>query len=306
MVAERSTQLLKERCRAVFKELAKALAGEEEPLHQMRVAGRRLRVALPLLAQKPRGRRVRRALSTLRQLTRTAGSSRDLDVSVALFEDRIRQMGEPPRELASLLRRLRASRNGGRGRMAQALLDIEIARLRRDLRVIVTRKGEALFAVLQRLRRYRDVEGSEVLRALDSLGTRFDPDALHGLRIRARRLRYAAELSESLKGQRTPAPKVLKELQGALGRIHDHHVLATWFGAQAERASTRGDRELEEAAQKEAVFFLEKSRREHRTWLEHHPEEQVKQALLAMGRRVEAPPPPLREVRRAPVVDQAN
>ena len=55
----------------------------------MRVAGRRLRVALPLLARKPEGRRARRALRILRQLRTAAGTSRDLDVGVALFEERL-------------------------------------------------------------------------------------------------------------------------------------------------------------------------------------------------------------------------
>ena len=58
--------------RGVFRHLPKGLAGDEEAIHQMRIAGRRLRVALPLVARKPDGRRVKRALGVLRELTRTA------------------------------------------------------------------------------------------------------------------------------------------------------------------------------------------------------------------------------------------
>src|SRR5262245_39096584 len=105
--AASSTTLLKARIQDVFKELPKALTGDEEAIHQMRVAGRRLRVALPLLAQKPAGKRTHRTLRRLRQLTRTAGTSRDLDVVLELFEARLREEGRRTREGGLLLRRLR-------------------------------------------------------------------------------------------------------------------------------------------------------------------------------------------------------
>jgi hypothetical protein len=76
------TDLLRTRVKELFRHLPKGLAGDQEAIHQMRVAGRRLQVALPLLAKKPEGRRVRRSLEVLRELTRTAGGSRDLDVSL--------------------------------------------------------------------------------------------------------------------------------------------------------------------------------------------------------------------------------
>src|SRR5262245_63162999 len=80
-----STPLLRDRIRALFRQVPQGLAGQEEAIHQMRVAGRRLRVALPLLAKKPAGRRVRRALRVLRELTRAAGQSRDLGVIEGLL-----------------------------------------------------------------------------------------------------------------------------------------------------------------------------------------------------------------------------
>jgi hypothetical protein len=48
--------------RRVFKHLPKTLVGDQEAVHEMRVAARRLRVILPVLARKPAGRRVKRAL----------------------------------------------------------------------------------------------------------------------------------------------------------------------------------------------------------------------------------------------------
>src|SRR5688572_20793086 len=107
---DRTTPLLRARIRDVFRHLPKALAGEEEPIHQMRVAGRRLRVALPHLARRPRGRRVRRALLELQRLTRAAGASRDYDVMLTLFEERLQHVRTRTAEQTVLLRRLRSAR----------------------------------------------------------------------------------------------------------------------------------------------------------------------------------------------------
>jgi CHAD domain-containing protein len=86
---DRASLLLQDRVKRVFRELPGAVAGQEEPVHQVRVAGRRLRVALPLLARKGSGRVVRRALKVLRSLVRTVGKGRDMDVIVGLYEDRL-------------------------------------------------------------------------------------------------------------------------------------------------------------------------------------------------------------------------
>ena len=87
---------------------------------------RRLRVALPLLARKPQGRRVKRGRRIMRALTRSAGTSRDLDVGVGLFEERLRGRGEMDPERRLLRQRLRAARGRSRVRMAEALMDIDI------------------------------------------------------------------------------------------------------------------------------------------------------------------------------------
>src|SRR5690348_4527798 len=107
---ERSTALLRARIREVFRHLPPALGGDPEAIHQMRVAGRRLRVALPLLARKPEGKRVRRALTLLKQMTQTAGASRDVDVMIELVESDFPKLRQRSREQSLLLRRLRQVR----------------------------------------------------------------------------------------------------------------------------------------------------------------------------------------------------
>lgn len=281
---DRSSPLLKQRIRSVFKHLPKGLAGDEDAIHQMRVAGRRLRVALPLLARKPHGRRVRRALAVLRALTRTAGVSRDLDVSLALFEERLKTVDNPSAEQLLLRRRLRAARTRSRSRMAEALMDLEIAGLRRDLRVIVSRKAEDVFTVLARLRDFRDEQGAAVLTGFSAIGERLDADALHALRRRVRRLRYAAEVNDALRGEDSGAPALWRQLQDRIGGLHDRHVLASWLQVQAATAASRGQATLAEAAWSEHRFFVDESRRLHEQLLESRPGDLAGRALDAMGR----------------------
>jgi CHAD domain-containing protein len=280
---DRSTPLLKQRIRELFRHLPRALAGEEEAIHQMRVAGRRLRVALPLLARNPDGRRARRALRILRQLTRAAGTSRDLDVCAALFDRHVAAGGKASPAQRRLRARLRDARTRSRRRMAEALLDLEIARLRRDLRALLARRGEVLFTVVLRLRDAGEHRGAGALEELARLGDRYDTAGLHESRKRLRKLRYAAELAESVMAQPAPAAAIFKSLQEQLGHIRDSFVLSEWLGRQASAARARGEEELAAAAAELQAFFLEASRVEHRAFLEQDAAERVRTGLLAMG-----------------------
>ncbi len=278
------TRLLRDRVRRVFRHLPKGLAGDEEALHQLRVWGRRLRVGLPVLARKPRGQRVRRSLKILRQMTRTASASRDLDVMAALFEERMKVLRTHPEALKVLRRRLLAARGRSRRRMAEGMLDLEIARVRRDLRAVLSRRADALFTVLLRLRPARDVEAAAAMDALLKLQDAFDPDALHRLRIIVRRLRYLAELLDGVRGQPSEAPGVLRQLQDALGQLNDTHLLSVWAGTQATRSASRGQAEVSAEAAALQAAFLEQSRGHHPALLAAQPVELLSRALAAMGR----------------------
>lgn len=280
---DRSTRLLDARVRAFFHHLPRAVAGDEESVHQMRVAGRRVRVALPLLAKKPTGGPVRRARRTLRALIRAAASSRDLDVCLGLLDAAIPSRSAASRETRSIRRRLVAARRRGRRRMQDALLDQGLAGLRRDLRVVLRRRGEELPAVLGRLEALRDAGGAEILTLLREAGDRFDPEALHHLRTRVRRLRYGAEVDAEIRDVPAKAAKRLKALQEHLGAIHDAYVLATWLGRRAAGAENRVQVELAEEARRLEAAFLEESRARHRHHLGADPTGVVLAALARMG-----------------------
>jgi CHAD domain-containing protein len=285
--ADGPTQLLRDRVRRLFRFLPKALNADEEALHQLRVSGRRLRVALPMLATKPEGKRARRALKILRQVTRTAGASRDHDVMVGLMDESLKAAPAPTPAARLLRRRLLGARGRSRRRMTDGLLDLEIATVRRDLRRLVARRGEAFFTVLVRVRRARDSEGDEAVTILLRLGDAFLPEDLHKLRIVVRRLRYLAELLDALRGQKSGAAGLLKQLQDLLGSIRDRWLLAEWARSQATRGGPRDTVALRRAAAALQATFTAESQAHHRAWLAAPPREILQRALRAMGGRTQ-------------------
>jgi CHAD domain-containing protein len=241
-------------------------------------------VALPVLARKPEGRRVRRALKVLRQMTRTAGASRDLDVMAGLLDRHLKETPVHSPELKLLRRRLMEARRRSHRRMADGMLDLEIAGLRRDLRVVQSRHAESLFTVLLRLRQARDAQGEEAAAALRRLDDAYAPEALHRLRVKLRRLRYLAELQDAVRAQQSDAAALFKQLQDGLGQVQDHFLLSSWMGVQAGRAASRGAAALQAEAAALAAQFLARSRDHHAQVLATRPLERVEQALNAMGR----------------------
>ena len=271
-----TTRLLRQRVARLFRDLPLAVAGEPEPVHQMRVAARRLRVALALLARRPGGKRVRRAARLVRDLTRGGGTSRDLDVITTLLEGRL---GEAPSaELKTLVRDLRAARARSRRRMAADLLDVDIAGLRRDLKAVLARRGVPAATAVRRLGAAAARDEAGALEALDALGETFDPARLHRIRIHFRRLRYTAELADALGGRDSAAPALFRGVQVSVGSLHDAFVLSGWLERKAARAEAAGRGDLARCARAERDRALEQAHAHHREFLALDP-----RALLARG-----------------------
>jgi CHAD domain-containing protein len=128
----------------------------------------------------------------------------------------------------------------------------------------------------------RDEEGERVLDGFHRLGEAFDGPGLHRIRIRARRLRYTAELQDLLKGATCDAARLWKDLQAHLGDVRDHEVLSQWFARQAARTRPEQDA-LRAEAEALAASFAEESHRHHRELLAAGPVGIVERALAEMG-----------------------
>jgi CHAD domain-containing protein len=262
-----TTQFVHEHVQRLFANLPGAQAGEEEPIHQIRVASRRLRVGLPVAAQKPAGRRVRRSLKRLRALTRLAGQGRDLDVGAALFDE------EAPRaEVAQLVvrlmrDRLAAERARAHRKLARTLAEFDATRLREDLDILMARGGVDSGEAALRLGSARRKHARAALEELRALGRHFAPMALHAIRRRCRWLRYAAELDRALFGGRATAVKRFKDLQDILGKLHDAFVLAEWIAREATSWEALGERRRAAAARSVGARLRDRAQALHRRFL---------------------------------------
>jgi len=221
-----------------------------EGVHQARVGTRRLRSDLrtfrPLLDEswsEP-------LRDEIKWLADELGAVRDCDVLMARLQ---RQIAELPKEdqaeamrfvaklgrdrehvLAELLAALDTPRYA-------ALLDrlVDAAREPRIRRAGARGAHEVVPALVTR-------PWKKLRKAVDALPAMPSDEALHGVRIRAKRARYAADVAVPVVGERAQAfAKALGRLQDVLGEHHDAIVAETWLrdaavGATRSQSLTAG------------------------------------------------------------------
>lgn len=222
-----SELLIRQRLQALEKNLPAASRGDVEALHQARVASRRFREALPLIARSSRARRLERLM---RKITRTLGPVRDLDVVLQVL-DEIERSGEASRPAISRLRqavareRLLLLEN-----MKRRLGDLDLGKLRkRALSAARKRSNGDAPRREERLARVRQraARRAERLRgAIETATGIYLPDRLHDVRVAVKKLRYAMELARELSGSRATAKlRTMRNMQDLLGRMHDLEIL---------------------------------------------------------------------------------
>jgi len=230
VTAGRSEVLIRQRLGALSRALPSARAGDVPAIHQARVATRRLREALPLIARGSSGRKLAR---TVRRLTRALGPVRELDVALLTLDE----LGEQPDVPRGGVLALQQSIRQERGRMHRDMVRT-IDRTRLD------KLTEKLLAHAQKrdklgprprttdpkqleAARARAGRRAERLRAsIENAAAIYLPDRLHEVRIAVKKLRYSMEIARELSGSRAMARiMTLKRAQDLLGRIHDLEVL---------------------------------------------------------------------------------
>ena len=209
------------------------LGEDNEELHDMRVATRRMRAALSLFsdALPVRARHVRGELGWLAD---ALGTVRDLDVQLERIDEWIAGIPEEDRgalhELAALLERERAAAR------EELLTVLDSARYERLVAGFSTmlRQGPSRRSAAARAPSV--VVVPELVAALHRKATKAAKRARHSgdladfhqTRIRGKRLRYALEfVSEIYKGQTSKYVRHVVRLQDALGLMQDARVAAT-------------------------------------------------------------------------------
>ena len=209
---------------------------DPEYLHQMRVAVRRLRALCGAYARTLPQAALQPFVAELKWLARALGPARDADVFITEIWPLLRAELNANSLLAELDARWAAQRNTATVKACRALASRRYQRLMpefgRQLAADVcrTEASQEQLAVLDGpasnfARRVLERRDQKVRRSGQSI-TKLDDERLHALRIRIKKLRYAADSFGSLFGSAVADGMLdnLSCLQDILGSINDIHV----------------------------------------------------------------------------------
>ena len=239
-----------------------------ESVHQARVATRRLRSDLKLLSPFLDPGWVAPVRAELRWLGAVLGGVRDADVLVSIFEsetDGSSFDADGRDELRCRLVRQRQDR--GRA-LADAMSDARYLELldvleRAAAQGPPARAGSDPGPVAPLLARLVRKRQHALRRAVGKVGRHPSDLQMHGLRIRAKELRYAAELASPVLGPRARrTAQTIVIVQDTLGEFHDTVTAEGWLRQQARESSVAASY----AAGRMAAEQYLARRRLHRRW----------------------------------------
>ncbi len=215
----------------LFLHFAGVRDAQPDSVHQARVATRRLREVLPLLADGRTGE-IEDTLSLVRSIGRQLGRVRELDVMHELLGREESRIPAAAAVIAVARQGLVPRQRAARRQMIKALEALEVDRL-----------PEMLAPHLGRWDRLRDRYASRGWETMlvESIGSHavkmgasvrhaagvYLPNRSHGVRIAVKKLRYSVEVA--VETGVWPASRLLRDLkkiQATLGDLHDVHVLA--------------------------------------------------------------------------------
>jgi CHAD domain-containing protein len=212
----------------------------------MRIATRRLRVALRLFGHMLPRRQAKQLEHELRWLARALGSVRDLDVHAESFRDYLEAL--PPaqgQQLGDYELHLRRTRAAARQELTAVFGSERYAKLVALFADVLD--GAPSAAAVRRWRSFRISDGAaeflkrsrkRVFKLGRKIGANAGAKDLHRLRIRAKRLRYELEFFLEVYPDLAPAAAATKAIQDLLGTYQDS-CMATERLADYTRALRR-------------------------------------------------------------------
>lgn len=199
----------------------------EAPIHDMRVASRRLRMALRIFRPYLRKSARKTVKRELRGIGRALGRRRELDVMIAMLRDhREETEGIWRRFLDHILPLLSARQETEARACAEALVRFEKPEFHDAVEGLLRRPDGCKPCILE-LSEDTLLEALETVREMRKYWKRSgEAEDLHDVRIAIKQFRYACEFNRSLYG----APmdlyiQRLREVQGALGEWNECRLL---------------------------------------------------------------------------------
>ncbi|MCC7240499.1 MAG: CHAD domain-containing protein [Acidobacteria bacterium] len=221
-------RLLRQRLLSLLDALPAAASGDVASVHRARVASRRLRAVLPVLAEAADSDVLDRARKHVRRITRVLGPIREIDVALVLLDEVGPFSKTAPRALARVRSHLMAERTSRRRAMLEVITPATLRTLEARLHVASRpRPSSSVDEAEVRGARQRAVRRARALiDEAQRAGGLYVPERLHAVRIAAKKLRYALEVERELTRSRAVARiNRLKRLQDVLGEIHDFEIL---------------------------------------------------------------------------------
>jgi CHAD domain-containing protein len=205
---------------------------DPDAVHDLRVALRRTRAVLRAARDLFDPDWVDRLRDELKWLGGELGQVRDLDVLIAHLRSERDEVGP---DATPVIRRLERERKAARRRAVAALDSGRYLELLDDLRIAVD------YPPVQKpdldLSRVASKEFAKLRREVAALGQSPTDEALHQVRIRGKRARYAAELAEPVVGKpATKFVKAAKRFQDVVGEHQDAVVAERRIRAFAQSA----------------------------------------------------------------------
>jgi CHAD domain-containing protein len=206
--------------------------GKPKIIHDIRVASRRVQQILDYLYPTPRPPAIRRLRSRLRRSRRILGKLRDYDVFIAAIDQRLKSKRLAQRQAWTAIHDRLKQRRIKLMKKARERFDKEdVPGLCSQLNSLLNTgdlqtgaeqppppRPEAMVIALKRLWQDFSDEVAESLREPR-------PVNIHGVRIKAKRLRYLLEVVEELDNPNTDTALIwLRRLQQRLGDWHDLKV----------------------------------------------------------------------------------
>ena len=228
--------------RLVENESQLRLGDDPEPVHQARVATRRLRSDLRTFDRFLDPGWAGDLSAELRWLGSELGAVRDLEVQRDRLRDHAQRLPPPEADAARrVVRRLDADRAAAKSDLLVLLKQPRYAQLRAQLR---SAAAQPVFTTAARKPARTELDAvvrsrwKKVRAAARALGDNPTDEALHAVRVRAKRCRYAAEACRPVFGKRARRlARAMARVQDVLGEHHDAVVASAWLAKTAHECT---------------------------------------------------------------------
>ncbi len=226
---------------ALAKEIEDVREGSEDtdPVHDARVASRRLRATIPLFAGCLPAKKAKKWLERIKKVTRALGDARDTDVQIEWLRKVYGRLPDPQCKpgVSRLMLRLRQKREKLQSPLSKAMRKLAESGVLDEMEERLTPladQAEKAYIYTPALYQhsFQNISGRlDTFLSYEEIIYQPDKVAeLHQMRIAAKWLRYTTETFAPLyANQLKPYLEVVRTVQDLLGEIHDSDVWQTFL-----------------------------------------------------------------------------